>query len=186
MIAPPPPPSTLMTPAEQRAWMFSLWRLAVPALVSLALVLLMLAPLPLAVPAMPALGLMGVVAWALLQPALMPPWLAFLVGMAADLLFGVPLGVNAVLFALAAGSARAYGRAFRDHVLWMDWLLVAAVVLAACILTGPLMALAGRPVPLAPQLWQWPTSVLSWPLVARGCAALQRALARTAPLWLGG
>jgi exonuclease III len=37
-----------------------------------------------------------------------------------------------------------------------------------------------------PQVLQWLTSILSWPLVARFCAAIQRRLAATAPSWWGG
>ena len=72
MIATPPPPALLMTPDERRRWYLSLWRYAVPALASMALLVLMLAPLPISLPAMPHLALMGVLVWAMLQPGLMP------------------------------------------------------------------------------------------------------------------
>ena len=186
MIASSPPPALLMTAAERRHWLLSTWRYAVPALASVALLVLMLAPLPLAVPAMPHLALMSVLVWAMLQPALMPPWLAFLIGALADLLFGQPLGVNATLFAVAAGVMRLSGRVFGRHGSGFDWLLVTAILLGFLALTGPLMALAGRPTTVLPLLWQWLTSVMTWPLVARACAALQRRLAASAPLWRHG
>ena len=186
MIARPPPPALLMTPAERRHWLLSAWRYAVPALASVALLVLMLAPVPLSVPAMPHLALMGVLVWAMLQPALMPPWLAFCIGGLADLLFGLPLGVNATLFAVATGVMRLSGRLFGRHGSGFDWLLVAGVLLGVLVLTGPLLALAGRPTPVSPLLWQWLTSVLAWPLVARICAAIQRRLATSAPQWRHG
>jgi rod shape-determining protein MreD len=166
--------------------MLSTWRYAVPALASLLALLLMLAPLPLDVAAMPHLGLMAVLAWALLQPGLMPPWVAFLVGACADLLFGQPLGVNATGFALAAGVTRLASPLLGRHGLMFDWLAIAGVMLAFLMLQGPLMALAGRPVPMLPALLQWLTSILAWPLVARACAALQRRLAASAPHWRAG
>lgn len=186
MIAPPPPPSLLMSADEKRRWLLSTWRYGVPAAISMLLLLLMLAPLPLEVPAMPQLGLMAMLAWALLQPALMPPWVAFLVGGVADLLFGQPLGVNATSFALAAGTMRLVAPVMGRNGLMFDWLAVAVLLLAFMLLTGPLMALAGRPTEVLPLLLQWLTSVLAWPLLARGCAALQRRLAATAPQWRGG
>lgn len=186
MIAPPPPPALLMTPQERRRWLLSTWRYAVPALVSLLMLLLMVAPLPLSVPAMPQLGLMAVLAWALLQPVLMPPWLAFFVGAFADLLFGLPLGVNATAFTLATGGMRLLAPLFGRNGLMFDWLLVCLLLFLFAALIGPLMALAGRPVPLLPLVLQWLTSILSWPLVARACAAIQRRLAATAPSWRGG
>lgn len=186
MIASPPPPALLMTPDERRRWLLSLWRYAVPALASVGMLVLMLAPLPLSVPAMPHLALMGVLVWAMLQPGLMPPWLAFGIGMLADLLFGQPLGVNATLFAIATGVMRMTARLFGRHGSLLDWLLVAAVLLGFTLLTGPLMALAGRPTPVLPLLWQWLTSIVAWPAVVRLCAAIQRRLSATAPHWRHG
>lgn len=186
MIAARPPPALLMTPEERRRWLLSTWRYGVPALTSVLLLVLMLAPLPLSVPAMPHLALMGVLVWAMLQPGLMPPWLAFCIGALADLLFGQPVGVNATLFAVATGVMRATGRVFGRHGSLFDWLLVTGVLLGFALLTGPLMALAGRPTPVLPLLWQWLTSVAAWPLVVRLCAAIQRKLAASAPLWRHG
>lgn len=186
MIASPPPPALLMTPDERRRWMFSTWRYAVPALVAMLFQLLMLAPVPLAVPAMPQLGLMAVLAWALLQPQLMAPWVAFLVGALADLLAGQPLGVCATAFALAAGAMRLATPVLGKSGLMFDWLAVSLILLAFMALTGPLLALAGRPVPMLPLVLQWLTSILAWPLVARSCAAIQNRLAATAPSWRRG
>lgn len=186
MIATPPPPALLMTPAERRRWLLSLWRYAVPAAASVGLLFVMLAPLPLSVPAMPHLALMGVLVWAMLQPALMPPWVAFCIGLLADLLFGQPLGVNATLFALAAGSMRLASRLVGRNGHMFDWLLAAVVMLGFALLTGPLMALAGEPGAALPLLWQWLTSIMAWPLVARLCAAIQRRLSASAPSWRHG
>ncbi len=83
--------------------MLGYWRVAVPALSVLGLLWLMTAPLLLPVPVFPQLGLLGIFVWATFQPGLMPPWLAFLLGIVADLLFAQPIGVNATLFAAHCG-----------------------------------------------------------------------------------
>ncbi|MBU6165955.1 MAG: rod shape-determining protein MreD [Alphaproteobacteria bacterium] len=186
MIASPPPPALLMTPDERRRWLLSLWRYAVPALLCAGLVVMMLAPLPLPVPAMPNLVLMGVLAWAILQPALMPAWLAFLIGALADLLFGLPLGVNATLFAVAAGSIRLLDLLLVERSHLVDWLAVSLLVLACTLASGPLLSLAGRPLPVLPMLWQVLTSMIAWPLLLRLCVAVQHRLARSAPRWSHG
>lgn len=186
MIATPPPPALLMTPDERRRWLLSLWRYAVPAVICVCLVVAMLAPLPLPVPAMPNLALLAVLAWVMLQPALMPPWLAFGVGALADLLFGMPIGVNATLFAVAAGSIRLLDLMLVDRSHLVDWLGVSLLLLACTLAIGPLMALAGRPVPVLPLLWQVLTSMIAWPVLLRLCVALQRRLARSAPSWSHG
>ena len=186
MIASPPPPALLMTPVERRRWLLSLWRYAVPVIMCATLVILMLAPLPLPVPAMPNLALMGVLAWVMLQPALMPPVLAFVVGALADLLFGLPLGVNATLYAVAAGSIRLLDLLIVDRSHLVDWFGVSLLILACTLATGPLLALAGRPLPVLPMLWQVLTSMIAWPLLLRACVAMQRRLARSAPRWSHG
>jgi len=186
MIASPPPPALLMTPDERRRWLLSLWRYAVPALICMVMVGVMLAPLPLPVPAMPNLALMAVLAWVMLQPALMPPWLAFVVGLLADVMFGLPLGVNATLFAVAAGSIRLLDLLLVDRSHRIDWIGISLLVLACTLATGPLMALAGRPVPVLPMLWQVLTSMIAWPLLLHALAAVQRRLARSAPSWSHG
>jgi rod shape-determining protein MreD len=186
MIAPPPPPALLMTPDERRRWLLSLWRYGVPAALCVLMLILMLAPLPLPVPAMPNLVLMAILAWAMLQPALMPPWLAFLIGALADLLFGLPIGVNATLFAVAAGSIRLLDLMLVDRSHLVDWLGVSLLVLACTLASGPLLALAGRPEPVLPMLWQVLTSMIAWPLLLSLCVAVQRRLARSAPSWSHG
>ncbi len=175
-----------MTAVERRRWMLSLWRYAVPAMTSVALLVLMLAPVPISLPAMPHLALMAVLVWAMLQPGLMPPWVAFCIGALTDLLFGQPVGVNATLFALATGTMRLTGQMLGRYGSAFDWLMVAGVLLGFTLLTGPLMALAGRPTPVLPLLWQWVTSIAAWPLVVRQCAAIQRRLAAYAPHWRHG
>jgi rod shape-determining protein MreD len=186
MIAQPPPPALLMTPDERRRWLLSLWRYAVPAALCVLMLVLMLAPLPLPVPAMPNLALMGVLAWVMLQPALMPPWLAFVIGALADILFGMPVGVNATLFAVAAGSIRLLDLLLVERSHLVDWFGVSLLVLASTLAVGPLMALAGRPVPVLPMLWQVLTSMIAWPLLLSACVAVQRRLVRSAPRWSHG
>lgn len=186
MIAAPPPPALLMTPAERRRWVLASWRYAVPAMTSMVMLLLMLAPLPLVVPIMPHLGLLAVLAWAMLQPGLMPPWVAFGVGAVADLLFGQPLGVNATLFAVAAGVMRLLERRIGRHGHGFDWAVATVVMLAVMACTGPLMALAGRPVPMLPMLWQAPATLTAWPLVVRLAAGIQLRLVASMPGWRHG
>jgi len=116
----------------------------------------------------------------------MPPWVAFGVGALADLLFGQPLGVNATLFAAAASIMRLLDRRVGRHGHSFDWAVATVVMLGVMACTGPLMALAGRPVPMAPMLWQAPASLMVWPLVVRLAAAIQRRLVASMPGWRHG
>lgn len=163
-----------MNAAERRQFWFGHWRLAVPALTTLLLVFAMTAPLIVSVPVFPHLGLLSVFVWATFQRGLMPPWLAFLIGLVADLLFATPLGINATLFALAAAFVRTFESRYGHHAHGFDWGVAAATIVVFQLLTWQLMALAGRPVPLPPMLWQVVTSIVAYPVVVAICASVQR------------
>jgi rod shape-determining protein MreD len=168
------PPWRLMNAAERRRYWWGHWRLAVPAATTLLLVFAMTAPLVVAVPVFPHVALLGIFVWTTFQPGLMPPWVAFLIGLVADLLFAMPLGINATLFASAATFVRFFESRYGHHAHGFDWGVAAALVVAFQLLTWQLMTLAGRPVPLGPMGWQVVTSIAAYPLVVALCAGVQR------------
>ena len=168
------PPLRLMNARERRAYMLGYWRAAVPALSVLVLLWVMTAPLLLPVPVFPQLGLLAIFVWATFQPGLMPAWLAFLLGIVADLMFSQPIGVNATLFAVTATFVRVFEARYGHHSHDFDWGLASLVVAVASLLGAQLMALAARPVPLAPLGWQIATSIIAYPMVVWLCAAIQR------------
>ncbi len=163
-----------MNGAERRRYWWGHWRLGAPAGVTLLLLVAMTAPLPVAVPVFPQLGLLSIFVWAMFQPGLMPPWSAFLLGMVADLLFAQPIGVNATLFAATAGFVRLFEARYGHHAHGFDWGMASAVIVVFELLTAQLMSLAGRPIPLMPLLWQVLTSIIAYPLVVALCAGVQR------------
>lgn len=168
------PPLRLMTPPERRRYLFSHWRLLVPSLTVIALLLVMTLPLLVPVPVFPQLGMLAIFVWATFQPGMMPPWAAFLLGLFADLLFAQPLGVNATLFAGTAAFVRVFESRYGHHGHGFDWGVASAVIIVFALLTTQLMALTGHPVPLLPMGWQVVTSIIAYPLVVWLCAAVQR------------
>jgi rod shape-determining protein MreD len=172
------PPWRLMNAAERRRYWWGHWRLGVPGGVTLFLLLLTTAPILVPVPVFPLLAPLAIFVWATFQPALMPPWLAFGLGVTADLLFGQPIGVNATLFAATAGFVRLfearYGHRGPKADWRFDWAMAAGVIIAFELATWQLMALAGQPVPLLPLGWQVLTSIVAYPIVAQICAWAQR------------
>ncbi len=168
------PPWRLMNAAERRRYWWGHWRLGVPAATTLGLLFLMTAPLLMPAPVFPQLGVLAIFVWATFQPALMPAWAAFLIGLVADLLFGQPLGVNATLFAATAAFVRVFEVRYGQHAHGFDWGIAAAVILGFELLTWQCMALAGKPVPLAPLGWQALTSIIAYPAVVWLCGMAQR------------
>lgn len=168
------PPLRLMSAAERRRYLFGHWRLLVPALSVVGLLLAMTLPLLVPVAVLPQLGVLAVFVWATFQPGMMPPWGAFLLGLVADLLFAQPLGVNAILFAGTATFVRVFESRYGHHGHGFDWGVASVLMIAFSVLTGQLMALAGRPVPLLPMGWQVATSIIAYPMVVGLCAAVQR------------
>lgn len=168
------PPLRLMSPTERRRFWMAQTRLALPALSTLGLMLLMTAPLPMVLPLMPPLGVLAVFVWSMFQPGLMPPWVAFLLGLAADVLVGQPLGVEATALALVAMFVRGFEARYGHHAHGFDWAMAALMLAAHALMVWILMALAGQTVALAPMGWSWLTGLLAYPAVAMLCGWLQR------------
>ncbi len=167
------PPWRLMTDAERRRYWLGYWRLAVPSLVTLGLLVAMTAPMLLPVPIMPQLALLAVFVWSTFQPGLMPPWAAFLIGLTADLLYGQPIGLDATLFAATALFVRMFEARYGHHAHGFDWGVAAAVAAVHAVAVWWLMAVTGTPLPLIPQLWQILTTTAAYPLIVWLCGRLQ-------------
>lgn len=169
-------PYRLLGPTERvRFWRAQVERV-VPGLVTFVLVAAMTAPVFAEAPVLPHLGLLGVFVWATFQPGLMPPWLAFLIGVATDILFGLPLGINATLLPAVALFVRLVEARFGAQSYGFDWLLAAAVVVAFEVLQWQLLAVAGTSGPLRPLLVQAVTTILAYPAVVLLFASIQRRL----------
>ena len=164
----------LRSPSDRLRWLVAAWRGLVPAASILFLLLLMTAPIVLPWPALPELGLLGVFVWATFQPGLMPPWLAFVLGLVADLLFGLPFGVEATLFALTALFVRIFESRFGHHRFGFDWMVLALLGVVNAALCRELLSIAGVESPLRPLMIQAMTTAAAYPLVVLYCAQLQR------------
>jgi len=169
-------PYRLLGPAERRRYWRAYAERTIPALVTLALIGAMTAPLFVSVPAVPDFALLAVFVWASFQPGLMPPWLAFAIGCVADLLFALPLGVHATLLPVTVVVVRIVDARFADHRYAFDWLFAALVIVGFAVLGWQLLAIAGVDGPLAPLLVQAGTTILAYPAVVGLMAAIQRRL----------
>jgi rod shape-determining protein MreD len=79
------------------------------------------------------LFLMGLYYWSVYRPSLIPPWMAFVAGIIADMAGGMPLGINAAIFLMAQWiitDQRRFLMAQPFVVVWFVFLFVLAF--AAC------------------------------------------------------
>ncbi len=169
-------PYRLLGPADRMRWWQAQVERVVPAIVTLVLVAGMTAPIFASMPILPHLGLLGVFVWSTFQPGLMPPWLAFVIGVACDILFGLPLGVNATLLPSVALFVRLVEARYGTHRYGFDWLLASGVIVGFELCQWWLLALAGTHGPLTPLLVQAGTTILAYPPIVMLFASIQRRL----------
>ncbi|HXP95220.1 MAG TPA: rod shape-determining protein MreD [Telmatospirillum sp.] len=115
--------------------------------VSLVLILILVNALPSRLPGFaavaPLLPLIGVYYWSIYRPDLMPPAMAFGLGLLNDVIAGLPLGVSSLIYLLVQGMTASQRRFFHGkpfRIAWwgfglvssgafiLQWLLVSALV----------------------------------------------------------
>lgn len=165
-----------MSIISERARRGELVRRLVPSLSVLLAILLMALPLPLAWGVMPHLALLLVVIWASIQPRLMPVWAAFLLGLAADLLFGGPLGIWALLLPVSVAAVRLAETRVEGHSLALDWAFAALISGLALLFAWQALHFLGSSPPLWPFLAQALLTLFAYPPVAAVAARVQRRL----------
>tara|TARA_B100000941_G_C28290208_1_gene441108 strand:+ start:148 stop:699 length:552 start_codon:yes stop_codon:yes gene_type:complete len=127
-----------------------------------------------ALPMVPPLGLLMLLAWRLVRPGLLPVWAGMPLGLVDDLYSGQPFGFaiftwSLIMIAIELIESRLPWRAF-----WQDW-FSAGILILAYLLAGWLLS-GGQPnvhslVALVPQLV---FTILLFPIAARIVAMLDR------------
>lgn len=127
-----------------------------------------------ALPLMPPLGFVMLLAWRMLRPGLLPVWVGFPLGLFDDLFSGQPLGSAIVLWSLSMIVLEIVETRFPWRDFLLDW-LTAAGLLVSYILIGALISGATATLPmffgLVPQII---LSILLYPLLSRIAARLDR------------
>ena len=112
--------------------------------VALTLVLVLLTVVPLHVPGfsrvVPVLTLIAVYHWTIYRPDLMPSYAVFFIGIMQDLLTGLPLGVNALVFLSVYGIVLWQRRFFVGKSFFITWLGFALVSAGAALQNWCLVA----------------------------------------------
>ncbi|MXO95799.1 rod shape-determining protein MreD [Erythrobacter aquimaris] len=127
-----------------------------------------------ALPMVPPLGFLTLLAWRLVRPGLLPVWAGFPLGLFDDLFSGQPFGFAILLWSMTMLVIEFVELRLPWRAFWQDWftagLLVVVYLLAGWLLSGATPTLPAL-VALIPQLLM---SVLMFPIVARIVARLDR------------
>jgi rod shape-determining protein MreD len=127
-------------------------------------------------PAVPPLGLMMLIGWRLLRPELWPLWIGLPLGFFDDIVTGHPVGSAMCLWTLAlvAIDSVSVRLIWRDY--WQDWLIASVAIIGVMAMSWLFMNIgpgAGGG-PLTRQMPQMLLTILTYPLIARLCARLDR------------
>ncbi|MFN2100745.1 rod shape-determining protein MreD [Altererythrobacter sp. MF3-039] len=127
-----------------------------------------------ALPLIPPLGFIMLLAWRMLRPGLLPVWAGFPLGIFDDLFSGQPFGSAILLWSLAMIALEVIETRFPWRDFWLDW-VTASGLLIVYIAAGALLSGASITLPmlvaLGPQLL---LSILTYPLLTRIASRLDR------------
>ncbi len=155
-------------------------RHAMPAAVTLALLLLATAPvgLPGQAQLLPALAMVSVFHWSVLRPIDLSPPVVFVLGLLADLLGLAPVGVMLLSLLLLQAVVLRWRRTLLGRHFALLWASFAAVALAASALDWLLFCLLSlRLLPVAPMLFQAAVAIAIYPALAVLLRGLGRLIA---------
>ncbi|MBL8702332.1 MAG: rod shape-determining protein MreD [Alphaproteobacteria bacterium] len=121
-------------------------RHAVPGLLTLAFVILSVAPLRVPDYALiaPGLVLIALFYWTVHRPDLLHPWHACVLGLFDDILSGTPIGINGLVLTLVHWAVTSQHTFFRGKSFAVIWLAFALLAPAAIALIALLSFVAAR------------------------------------------
>lgn len=125
-------------------------------------------------PLLPPFGFMVLLAWRLLRDDLWPVWVALPLGLFDDIFSGQPLGSAMAIWTIAFLIIDLINSqlVWRDH--WQDWGIAALAIASELLLSLGIARLTGGAMPIVLLVPQIVVSALLFPIVARGCALLDR------------
>jgi rod shape-determining protein MreD len=142
-----------------------LWN-ALPAIITLLLLMLVLAPKHVGVlgSVMPLLPLIPVYYWGLLHAREMPYWLVFTIGLVMDASTGLPLGLSSLLYMMFLALLRAQRKYIHKEGFVIKWAYFAMLLLTVCVLNWICVSLLDTMRDIMPALIQWFLTVCCYPL----------------------
>lgn len=125
-------------------------------------------------PVLPPLGFLLFLSWRQLRPGLLPIWSGLPLGLFDDLFSGQPFGSGVLLWSIAAITLELIEARVPWRSFVTEWLVAIGLIVAYIAMSLGLANLAGAGAHIAIILPQIVISVLSYPLVGRFVAAMDR------------
>lgn len=127
-----------------------------------------------AIPLVPPLALLFMLAWRLVRPGVLPVWAGLPLGLWTDLYSGQPFGCSVLLFSVSLLAIEALETRFPWRDFLQDWVTALLAILAYIGLGVVFSGADVTPLTIAAVAPQALLSVLAYPIVARMVAALDR------------
>ncbi|WP_435417657.1 rod shape-determining protein MreD [Parerythrobacter aurantius] len=125
-----------------------------------------------AIPLVPPLALLFLLAWRLVRPGVIPVWAGLPLGFWTDLFSGQPIGFSILVFSLSLLAIEILESRFPWRDFLQDW-MTATLAIVAYVFFGVIFSGANvTPVTIAATSPQALLSILAYPIVARMVAAL--------------
>lgn len=151
------------------------WSQCIPSLTIIAMLLATaVIPLVTTLPVLPDAGLALLLAWRLYRPDMLAPWAALPLGIIADILAGLPIGISATVWPLVLLALTFIEPRFPLRDMRMDWALAGSAIVVALFLEWKLLEVAHLPLPFMPILLSMISTILFFPLIARLAALMER------------
>lgn len=148
--------------------------LGIPPLTIMAASIIPFFVLTSAIPFVPPLGFMMLIAWRIVRPGLFPAWIGFPLGAFDDLFSSQPFGSAILLWSLAVIAIEIIEVRFPWRSFVQDWIsmsaMIALYIVLAAFLSGTQMSMYSAMM-LAPQII---ASALLFPVLARLVARMDR------------
>lgn len=127
---------------------------------------------------LPAVTLVSVWFWSMARPDTMPPPLVFLIGLLADLVGYLPLGVSAFTMLAVHGMATSLRRFLAQHGFALIWTVFGLVAVAAAMLMWLLVMLLNfRLLPPNAAVFEAVLAIAAYPVLAIPFSAAHRSIA---------
>jgi len=151
------------------------WRVgATPVLSTIGGSALSLLPIVAPWPALPPTGFLMLLGWRLLRPEMWQAWIGAPLGFVDDILTGRPFGTGMVLWTLCLLMIDQIDTRLLWRDYWQEWAIVAAALgysIAGAVMLG---WIGGAESSLRAMVPQYLVALMTFPLVLRLCAFLDR------------